>query len=289
MQRIALSDIHIRPDARAIDASTVAALAESMKEIGLLNPVRVRATDPGFELCAGNHRYEAAVSLGWSEIDAIVEEFDDLDAELVMIDENLCRAELSAADRAQYTARRKAIYLEKHPETAHGGDRRSDQVAKFATRNDSFTADTAKKTGESERVVRLHAERGEKVAADVLKRVKGSFLDNGVYLDGLKKLSHDDQRAKVERDIQAGVKRQERRRRKPEPALIITGETPESPQPWAALTFLARSIAEIRMSPRELIDSCPNVDALDDLQDACELAATKIVEIVESLSQRTAA
>jgi hypothetical protein len=30
----------------------------------------------------------------------------------------LCRAELSPADRAAQTARRKAIYLELHPETA---------------------------------------------------------------------------------------------------------------------------------------------------------------------------
>lgn len=39
-----------------------------------------------------------------------------------MIDENLCRAELSPSDRARQTARRKAIYLELHPETAHGAN-----------------------------------------------------------------------------------------------------------------------------------------------------------------------
>jgi hypothetical protein len=36
----------------------------------------------GYELCAGNHRYEAARSLGWTKIDAVVSDFDDLDAEL---------------------------------------------------------------------------------------------------------------------------------------------------------------------------------------------------------------
>jgi ParB-like chromosome segregation protein Spo0J len=66
----------------------------------------------GWTGCAGNHRYEAARSLGWTEIDAVISDFDDLDAELMMIDENLCRAELSAADRARYAARRRAIYLE---------------------------------------------------------------------------------------------------------------------------------------------------------------------------------
>jgi len=65
--------------------------------------------------------------LGWEEIDAIVGDFDDLDAELVMIDENLCRADLSAADRARYTARRRAIHLENHPETEARRGRRSRQ------------------------------------------------------------------------------------------------------------------------------------------------------------------
>ena len=39
-------------------------------------------------------------------------------------------------------------------------------MAKLAIAS-SFTTDTAKKTGESERMVRRRAERGEKIAADV--------------------------------------------------------------------------------------------------------------------------
>lgn len=74
-------------------------------------------------------------------------------------------------DRAQQTARRKAIYLELHPETAHGGDRKSDQVANLATR--SFDKETAAVSGQSERVVRRDAERGEKVIPEVLEMIKG--------------------------------------------------------------------------------------------------------------------
>lgn len=66
-----------------------------------------------------------------------------------MIDENLCRNELSPAERASQTARRKAIYLELHPETAHGGDRKSDQVDNLSTR--SFAEETASATGKDER------------------------------------------------------------------------------------------------------------------------------------------
>src|SRR5690606_23541799 len=114
---------------------------------------------------------------------------------------NLMRAELSPADRAQQTARRKALYLEIHPETGHG--RASpNKEANFA----SFDEDTAEKTGQSDRVVRLHAERGEKIAPDVLERVKGTALNKGSYLDDLKKLPPDEQRAKVERALAAPKK-----------------------------------------------------------------------------------
>lgn len=77
-----------------------------------------------------------------------------------------------------------------------------------------FTKDTAEKTGKSERAVQRAAERGDKIAADVLRKVSGTFLDNGVYLDGLKGLSHDEQRAKVEKDVKAGKKRKQKKAEK---------------------------------------------------------------------------
>lgn len=83
-----------------------------------------------------------------------------------MIDEKLCRAELSPADRAQQTARRKAIYVELHPETAHGGDCRFDQVANLSTR--SFADETAEATGKDARTIRRDAERREKVSEEAL-------------------------------------------------------------------------------------------------------------------------
>lgn len=82
----------------------------------------------------------------------------DLRAELAMIDENLCRAELSPSERAAQTARRKAIYLELHPETGHGkaSPNKDDNLS-------SFAAATAEATGKNERTVQRDAERGEKV------------------------------------------------------------------------------------------------------------------------------
>lgn len=264
MPSIKIASIQLRPDARKVDTKTVASLAESMGSIGLLNPVSVRKIDGGHELCAGHHRLEAAKTLGWEDIAAVVVAFDDLDAELVMIDENLCRAELSPSDRAHYTARRKAIYLERHPETGHGANL-VPGVAKSATPTNtaSFAEETAKKTGESERVVRLHAERGEKVASDVLRKVKGTHLDNGVYLDALKKLSHDDQRTKVELDLTSERKRRARQKRK-----IVSVTTPEQlsdddaeeKQFSALMNAWNKASPSVRQRFREEIDT-PIMDA----------------------------
>lgn len=188
-----------RADARAIDQNTVSGLAESIAAVGLINPIRVRVAEDGWEVIAGVHRLEACRSLGLAEIAAEVVEADDLHAELAMIDENLCRAELSPADRARQTARRKAIYLELNPETEQGGNYQSGQFVQ--TEKPSFAADTAKNTGKDERTVRRDAERGEKVIEEVIDLIRGTSLDTGTYLDKLKKLTPNEQVKAATRDL----------------------------------------------------------------------------------------
>jgi hypothetical protein len=74
---------------------------------------------------------------------------------------NLCRA-----DRASQTARRKAIYLELHPETGHGkaSPNKDDNLSSFAQA-------TAEAIGKTERTVQRDAERGEAIAPDVLDSI----------------------------------------------------------------------------------------------------------------------
>ncbi len=195
--------IHRRIDARFLNQDTVSALAESISTVGLINPIRVRAIGDGWEISAGAHRHAAYKRLGLTEIACIVVSDDDLHAELSMIDENLCRSELSPAERSSQTARRKAIYLELHPGTANGGDRRStsSQTLRSETEAERFTANTAAATGQSERIVQLYAERGEKVIPEALNLISGSKLDTGSYLDKIKKLSPNDQVTAVKRDL----------------------------------------------------------------------------------------
>ena len=207
--------IDLRADARLIDGATVSGLVESISEVGLINPIRVRAAGDRWELIAGAHRLAACKQLGLAVIDAVVVDDDDLRAELAMIDENLCRAELSPADRAGQTARRKVIYLELHPETAqHVAGGKGNATTDDLSVVPSFADATAALTGADARTVRRDAERGEKVAPSVLELIRGTALDTGVYLDKLKRMSGGDQMIAAKRDL-AHVRAQARSKKKP--------------------------------------------------------------------------
>jgi ParB-like chromosome segregation protein Spo0J len=209
LKQLPIDQIDRRKDARALNEAAIASLSDSIASIGLINPIRVRAKDGRWEVSAGSHRLAACERLGLVEIDCIVVSDDDLHAELSMIDENLCRNELSPSERAMQTARRKAIYEELHPEAKHGGDRKSDQVDNLSTR--SFAEATATATGKDERTVRRDAERGEKVIGEVIDMITGTKLDTGTYLDKLKRLKPNEQYTAAKRDLNR-IKEEEKAR-----------------------------------------------------------------------------
>ncbi|MDX0275734.1 hypothetical protein GOC21_17590 [Sinorhizobium meliloti] len=189
---------------RDVDPEKVVAIKASIEEIGLRTPISVvgswKAGDGYYDvkLVAGAHRLEAMKQLGREYIAAIIRNEDDLDAELWEIDENLCRAELTPADRALFVFRRKEIYLLKHPDTGHGGDRASRQVGELKDSEPKrFTAATAEATGQSERAIQRDAERGEKISEKALRLLRGTRHDKGVVLDRLKSLREDEQEVYV--------------------------------------------------------------------------------------------
>lgn len=177
--------IYPSPTARDVRHPQVAALAESMKEIGLRTPITVRSVmkiingrdQPAWEIVAGHHRYEAAVRLGWREIDAVEFDGEELDAELWEIDENLMRSELTEMERARALARRKEIYEIKHPETragVAGGKARQGAAGDKM----SFAADTAKAIGKNERTVERSVRIGERLTPEAEIEAKKLGLDD---------------------------------------------------------------------------------------------------------------
>lgn len=215
-QRIELVKLVASAQPRPLITEAVDKLASSIREVGLIQPVTVKPCSmmigglagQGYQIVAGHHRVAACRALGWTEIDALViEPADHLSAELVEIDENLCRAELTAAQRAQAIKRRKEIWEALHPVVKAAievGEVCPPQNKHPMARQQEhgFAASTASVTGEAKRTINQHLARAEALGDD-LPRVAGTSLDKGVELDALAKLPAPERAELIER-AQAG-------------------------------------------------------------------------------------
>jgi ParB family chromosome partitioning protein len=103
LQRVALSRIRANPfqPRREFDPAELAELEASLKASGLLQPITLRRKGDAFELIAGERRFRAATNLGWTEISAIVRDFDDRTMLVLALVENLQRANLNAIEEAR--------------------------------------------------------------------------------------------------------------------------------------------------------------------------------------------
>jgi ParB family chromosome partitioning protein len=105
----ALSVDLIRPNRdqprRAFDEAALQALADSVRERGVLQPVLVRPRAGGsFELVAGERRWRAAKLAGLEQIPALVQERDDATTLEVALIENMAREDLNPVEEARAVA-----------------------------------------------------------------------------------------------------------------------------------------------------------------------------------------
>jgi hypothetical protein len=92
VERLGIDDVQPHPDnARVGDVS---AIAESLERFGQVKPIVVQASTR--YVVAGNHTREAAASLGWDEIAAVVLDIDDETAKAYLLADN------RLSDRANY-------------------------------------------------------------------------------------------------------------------------------------------------------------------------------------------
>lgn len=176
--QVPIGEIRIKNGRRRLDSGHVQELADSIRELGLLNPVTI---DRGNFLIAGFHRLEAAKALGWTEIECTVSSLGGLQAELAEIDENIVRSDLSALEYGEILLRRKEIYETLHPETRHGGDRKSNEIKTTKCRFEnvkSFVQDTADKLG----VVPRTVERQIQTAKNLAPEAKAIIRDTNTKL-----------------------------------------------------------------------------------------------------------
>ncbi|MFA6198565.1 MAG: ParB/RepB/Spo0J family partition protein [Patescibacteria group bacterium] len=76
-------------------------LMNSIKEHGILQPVLVTPTKSGYQLIAGERRFQSAKILGMKTIPAIVRPVDELEKLELALIENVQRQDLNALDRAR--------------------------------------------------------------------------------------------------------------------------------------------------------------------------------------------
>ncbi len=235
-QRVDLLKLVASDQPRPLITEAVDKLASSIRDIGLIQPITVRQrsimsgglAEQGFQVVAGHHRVAACRALGWAEIDAIViEAGEHLQAELIEIDENLCRSELTNSQRAKAVKRRKEIWEALHPVrqrfdsvfdalgTVEGPMTDAEErqqvepvippVAKHGhAQEKSFAAATADASGMTKQAINRHLARAEALGDD-LDKVTGTSLDKGVELDALKAMTPEQRAPLIER-AQAGEK-----------------------------------------------------------------------------------
>src|SRR4051794_29027961 len=94
-----------RQPRRRFDESTLAGLADSLRERGVLQPVLVRPVPGGtYELVAGERRWRAAKLAGLETVPALVRTHDDAQALEVALIENMAREDLNPVEEARACA-----------------------------------------------------------------------------------------------------------------------------------------------------------------------------------------
>jgi len=98
---VSLDDINIPPGNHRQDLGDLNGLAESIRTIGLVQPITVRQRDAGgYELVAGQRRLAAARLAGLSSLPAVVRGYADVESRKAMAVENLNRKDLEPLEAA---------------------------------------------------------------------------------------------------------------------------------------------------------------------------------------------
>ena len=141
----------------------VSDLEKSIKTVGLIAPLVI---SPDNVILAGARRYQALLNLGYTEATVTIIDRGPLEQELVSIDENLVRKDLTKMEIESHLRRAKEIYLELNPPT----EKDAPELAA------GFVEMVAEKTGLSSKQIHQAIARDEKTSPVVKEaRKKGEL------------------------------------------------------------------------------------------------------------------
>src|ERR687893_477328 len=94
----------IRPNThqprRHFSKESIAELAASIREVGILQPLVIRSTETGFELIAGERRLRAAKEAGLDRVPVLIRQAETNEAMELALVENLQREDLNPLEAA---------------------------------------------------------------------------------------------------------------------------------------------------------------------------------------------
>ncbi len=86
---------------KAFDPDDLKSLVASIRETGIIQPIIVRKTDPGFEIIAGERRWRAAQEAGLKSVPIVIREAKDIEVAEISLIENIQRAQLNPIEEAE--------------------------------------------------------------------------------------------------------------------------------------------------------------------------------------------
>jgi ParB family chromosome partitioning protein len=151
----------------------VSELEKSIETLGLIAPLVITSDNV---ILAGARRYQALLNLGRTEAPVIVMEGNELEKELISIDENLVRKDLSKIEVESHLRRAKEIYqqLFKEPEVVVKEQPEDPKIVVLPA--EKFLNMVSEKTGLSPKQIHEAIQRDE-MASPVIKeaRIKGQL------------------------------------------------------------------------------------------------------------------
>ena len=261
----------------------ISSLVESLELTGQINPIVVKPVGNKYRVIAGRRRTTALKTLqamtGKKQKALIViKELDDLQEELVTIDENIVRKQLTDAEFDEAIYRRKQIYEQLHPETKQhvaGGKAKHAKDEKPA-----FTKDAAKKLGVTSKSVERAVARAGK-ATDAVKKARAEGEISQSKVDFLITLPGEDQNILLplikKKDVSETKKIVERARKIGGKATILYLKEEEGEE---------EELAELKMLTKEALRLAELID--ESLKKRRVFRSKNKFEIIRSLEALTA-
>jgi ParB/RepB/Spo0J family partition protein len=163
------------------DEAALETLAESIKTLGLLQAITVH---PDGRILCGRRRLAACRLAGLRKVPSMIRDCTPAEAELLEIDENFARVELTTLERSVQMARRRELYVAVEGESARGAE--------------GFAVDTARRLGSSKRSVERLAQIGTNLDPAVAQLLAEHPVANSrEKLLALARLAPDEQRAQA--------------------------------------------------------------------------------------------